>query len=483
MDGGHLDESTIARLLRTTPILLVLGLVLLLVRLSAGALQNDDTYFHLRFGSEFLDGWSARNPGSVTSAGTADWLPTQWLSQIGMGSVEDALGLPGVAFLSGLLFSTLVLTLYAVARQVANPGPSAVAVFLATVASSLSLSMRPQVFSFILVALIWWVWHRARTRAQIPWIVVPITWVWAMLHGMWPLGLIISLVAAVAIRLDGGTWQTFGRHVAVIVTAGVAAAFTPVGPGLYSAVVEVNGRGQYFDEWGPPEFLTPYGIAVVSMLGIVILVQARKPGSLDWFDVATLALAGAFAVYSMRTVAVAAVLATPLVAGSLQRLIGDRTPRMKTEWPMLGLGTAACLVLLAVTVPNAAALTPDQPDWLDDEMAALPAETRILNEQTRGGYLMWRYPDLDFVMNGYGDIYTTPELERMVDMIRVRPGWNESVRSTGAEIALVDPESALGYALRLCDWTALQTAKDLELLRAPERWSQNDACATGPTNK
>ena len=40
----------------------------------------------------------------------------------------------------------------------------------------------------------------------------------------------------------------------------------------------------------------------------------------------------------------------------------------------------------------------------------MPDGTRILNESVFGGYLMWRYPDLDFMFSGYGDIYTTDEL-------------------------------------------------------------------------
>src|SRR4051794_38575352 len=48
-------------------------------------MTNNDTYFHLRFGEEFLDGvWSLRHPGSPTSFGTNDWVPTQWLPQVAM---------------------------------------------------------------------------------------------------------------------------------------------------------------------------------------------------------------------------------------------------------------------------------------------------------------------------------------------------------------------------------------------------------------
>jgi hypothetical protein len=67
-------------------------------------LTNTDTYFHLRFGHEFLHGWSLRHPGSVSTFATADWVPTQWLSEIVMAKTEDWFGLPGVALVCpGLL--------------------------------------------------------------------------------------------------------------------------------------------------------------------------------------------------------------------------------------------------------------------------------------------------------------------------------------------------------------------------------------------
>ena len=65
-------------------------------------LTNTDTYFHLRFGHEFLDGgWSLCDPGSVSSFGTNDWVPTQWLPQVVMAQIEDWFGLAGVAWFQG----------------------------------------------------------------------------------------------------------------------------------------------------------------------------------------------------------------------------------------------------------------------------------------------------------------------------------------------------------------------------------------------
>ncbi len=53
-----------------------------------------------------------------------------------MASVEDRWGLPGVAWLSGLAFVALALTLYAVARRWVEPLLAAPLTALALIASS-----------------------------------------------------------------------------------------------------------------------------------------------------------------------------------------------------------------------------------------------------------------------------------------------------------------------------------------------------------
>ena len=48
--------------------------------------------------------------------------------------------------------------------------------------------MRPQVISYLLVAVTVGAWLRTRDDGRLRWWLVPLAWVWAMLHGMWPIG-------------------------------------------------------------------------------------------------------------------------------------------------------------------------------------------------------------------------------------------------------------------------------------------------------
>lgn len=461
--------SVVAR--RGLPLLLVVGTLVALVRAAAAPITNNDTYFHLRFGAEFLDGWSLREPGHVSSFESAEWLPTQWLPQVAMAWLERHLGLAAVAWLCGLLFIVLTLVLYFSARRFADPVVAAPVVVIGVFGCLAGLSMRPQLLSYVLVALTTVLWLRVRETARPPWLLVPLTWLWAMCHGMWPVGIVIGIAAVVGLALDRDVAPPrAARLLLVPVASAVVAALTPVGPGLYGAVLTVNSRADFFSEWGPPNFTRPNGWGVLVVLVLALLALALREGH-SWLEILLVGLGLAWAVYSLRTVPVAASLLVPLAALGLQRLIGPRSAPPRTERAVLLGAAAAGLVVLAVVAPRTASDPPADPAWLAPTLEALPAGTPVMEESVPGGYLMWRFPHLDLVSHGYGDVYTDAELERNVDIVTLAPGWVDQLEDTGARLAVLEPDSTLAYALReTLGWTVREDDEALQLLEAPDDW-------------
>src|SRR4249919_399251 len=229
--------------------LVVLGTLVTLVANCARTLTNTDTYFHLRFGQELLGGWSLRHPGSVSTFATRDWVPTQWLSEIVMAKTEDWFGLAEVAWLSGFLEIALFVTLYVVCRDRAEPLVAAALTATALFAMQNGLSMRPQVISYLLVAVVVGAWLRTARDGRVRWWLIPLVWLWAMLHGMWPVALVISGVAIVGLALDRTPLPVLARAAGATLASAVAAALTPVGPALYGAIAAVGSRRSYFVEW------------------------------------------------------------------------------------------------------------------------------------------------------------------------------------------------------------------------------------------
>ncbi len=458
-----------ARILTVLPVLVLLGTLGSLVFNCAITLANTDTYFHLRFGEEFLHGWSLRQPGSVSTFATADWVPTQWASEIVMTRTEQWFGLAGLAWLSGLLQIALFLTLYAAARRRADPLVAVSVTAAALYGMQASLSMRPQVVSYLLVVVVVAAWLRTRDDHRVRWWLIAVVWVWGTLHGMWPVAIVIGAVAVVGLALDRAPRGFVLRAALVPLGSAVAAALTPVGPSLYSAVSAVGARRLYFTEWGSPDWTSSSSLVLAALLAVtaVALWRCRRN---SWTELLLILLAGGFAVYSQRTVPIAASMLAPLAAAPLQALFGGRTPVVHRERVAVAGCAALTLVVLALLVPHTSGNPPDQPSWADPALSRLPVGTEVVDDWGWGGYLMWRYPQLDLMMHGYGDTFTTPELDRNISLIRLYPGWDTLLHDTGARVAFLRSDSRLAAELRVQGWRIVHDSDTFVMLRAPASW-------------
>jgi hypothetical protein len=450
---------------------LYFALLFVMVRQSAAPLSNTDTYFHLRFGSEFLHHWALWDPGSVSSFATASWVPTQWLPEVVMAKTDEWFGLAAVAWLYGLMLVSFLATLYFTARRWVGPLGAVALTASALFAASHALAMRPQVLSFLLVAVTAAAWLRTREDGRVRWWLIPLTWLWAMVHGMWPIGIVIGAVVVAAMAADRSFPRPTLRRMALVpLLSAVVAALTPVGPRLYGGLIAVQSRSTFFSEWGSPDFTDPACIVLAVLLAITVILFIRNH-SLDYVDFALLMLTAGCAVWSWRTVPVAAMILVPLAAvqaGKHRKL--ERAARR--ERVLVSGVSAVALALLAMAVPQTADHAPSQPTWVDPALRSLPAGTKVVNAWDWGGYLMWRYPQLDLLMHGYGDTFTVNELQRNTDIVELAPGWDTKLRETGCTIAVLRSNSSLAYALEHQErWTVLHRSANIMELQAPPGWS------------
>ncbi len=450
--------------------LVLVGILVSLVVNTARPLTNTDTYFHLRFGQEFLNGWSLRHPGSVSTFATQHWAPTQWLSEIAMAKTQEWFGLAGVAWLAGLLQVGLFLALYVAVRDHAEPVVAMPLTALSLYAMETGLSMRPQVISYLLVAVVVAAWLRTRRDGRVRWWLVPLVWLWAMLHGMWPVALAIGTVAVIGLALDRAPRGLVLRTAVVPVASAVAAALTPVGPELYTAVAAVRSRSRFFVEWGSPDWTSTYFLALAILFAVAVGAMWRRRHN-SWTELVLVLLAAGFAVYSLRTVPVAAAMIAPLAAGPVQSELGERPEVGRREWMAAAGGSVVALLALAIAVPHTSADPPHQPAWVDPALSHLPAGTKVLDDWGWGGYLMWRYPQLDLMMHGYGDTFTTAELTRNQGLVLLSPGWEDSLRAAGARVAVLRSSSWLADELVSMEgWRIVHDADTYVMLRAPASW-------------
>jgi hypothetical protein len=75
------------------------------------------------------------------------------------------------------------------------------------------------------------------------------------------------------------------------------------------------------------------------------------------------------------------------------------------------------------------------------------------------------------MMHGYGDTFTTAELDRNTRLLMVEPGWERDLRESGARVALLRPHTLLvSQLIGQEDWHVVHESDDLVLLKAPTTW-------------
>lgn len=462
--GGTTAESMVGRIV---PYLLLAGLGAVLLRNALTPVTNADTLFHLRFGHEFLGPWPLRDPGTVSSLATAPWTPTQWLPQVVMAQAETWFGMAGVSWLTTAQIMGFAAAVLVACRHRASLLVAATVTLLVAGVAAGGLSGRPQVLSYLFTAVTVDAWLRTRADGRVRWWLVPLTWLWAMCHGMWPVALVIGAVAVTGGLLDRSTTvRRATREAAVVAGSLVAAGLTPVGPALYRAVVAVGERSDYIPEWSRPDFLSPHQLVLVAMVAGYLLIRLRGP-AVSWTETLFLLLACAWAVYSARTAPTAAIVLAPLLASALQSVLPTRRrPVTRRERRTLIGAAAGLLALLAVVLPSTTVTAAPYPE-IDRALDAVPDGTVVLDEWTEGGYLLWRHPDLDIGMHGYLDTYTLGEIEAGQQLLAAGPGWTALLERSRARYAVLASSTPLVPALEARGWQIAARSGDVVLLHAP----------------
>jgi hypothetical protein len=450
-------------------------LVGLMVRMAVHAVQplsNADTWFHLRIGHELWGPWSLAHPGSLTRFASSPWVPTQWSTEMLMAKVEDWFGLPGVAWLYGLFYLVFVVVVYVVCRRRADPLVAALVTGVVVVGAAGALSARPQVLSLVLLAVTAERWSRAARDGRLPWLLVPLTWVWATVHGLWSAGVLLGFVMCLGIVLDSrGGRKAALRLFAVPALSLVAAALTPVGPRLLFSQIAVSQRAPLITEWAATSFRTPDAFAVAAMTGVLLLVWTRT-GRVRWTPLLVLLLACGWAMLVTRMVAFAAVLLAPLLAEALSGLRPARRPApgaVRAERVTVAAASAVILAGMALVAPHTAAAPGQVPARFAPRLAALPAGSPVLVEDPVGSWIEWRFPRLDPTFDGMLDPYPVRYIERFAAAHDVEHGWQRYVRDSDARVAVLVKGSALTDAMRhRLGWRQVQQDGQWVYLEAPE---------------
>src|SRR5665647_3533338 len=172
------------------------------VKLGIRQVSDPDVWWHLKTGAYVLSRWRFNGPDPWVPFSSRPFVLTQWLPEVVAQQGYVLFGLPAVAWLRCAAMLALISALVWAARQAADAVPAIMAAIAGLIGTGGSLSERPQLISFVLLAVTVGAWWKTAKDLRSRWWLAPMTLLWACSHGLWGVGVLIGLAVIAGLALD-----------------------------------------------------------------------------------------------------------------------------------------------------------------------------------------------------------------------------------------------------------------------------------------
>jgi len=432
--------------------------------------SDPSPWLHLKVGAFLLDGGRFGFPDPWAPFASKAYVPTEWLPAILGQEIYQGFGLPGIAWMRCAGILGLLSALVWSARRSADTVTAVLVSLVALVGAHDGLTERPQLIGFAFLAVAIGAWWRTALDLRPRWWLVPMTWLWACSHGLWSVGIAVGLLVITGLLLDHRLPRAMATRLLAIPLLSLAVAgLTPLGPRLLLSPLEVGrNASQFVGEWQPTSVHDPFAVVTLAMLGLVVLAWVRLRRRPQWWQIGLLVTGVAATLVMSRTIAVGALIATPLLAQEIQlyrgRPVVATTGRSRAAW------AALILVALVAAAPLSAARAQEPvavPQRLKPQLSLIPSGTVVLAQGDISGWLFWVDPGLRPVLDPRVEIYSPAHVRAFVSTMAARPGWRQFVNRTGAHYALVPSDSPIAAALvERAGWSQIGKDAGFVLLRA-----------------
>jgi hypothetical protein len=424
-----------------------------------------DLGYHLRAGrwmwtrARILD----RDVFTFTFEGDA-WLNQNWLTQLFFYKTWDVAGLEGLAaVIAGMFTAGFGLLFWICYRRTRDVRASAAAVVVAVLPSIYNTASRPQAVSWLLAAVVLLLLELARERPRLRLWIVPLTALWANMHGAFVIGLgfvAIDLVAAGWRARKSPQERRHARYLgATLAAASLAALVNPWGYRVYLYVAGIGTDAtirRSIEEWQPPALNDAAGILFFVSVGLTLLALLRAPTRFRLEDGLRILFGLALGVMAIRnglwwTLAAAPALATMATSASSRPRPAEAPKR-------------AHLALVGVVIAAAVLFSPWIRPQLVDENTPIAAATYLrgndlpgdmLNSQHFGSFLEWAAPGSPTFADSRIELFPAKLWSDYRHLVDAKPGWTEVAKRYGIRHFVLDADrhGPLHAALRTSgDW-------------------------------
>jgi hypothetical protein len=333
--------------IRLSHVWVATGVLIPVIVIAGSPLSAIDLAYHLRAGDIMLDTHAILRTDVFTAAAYGrPWLNQQWLAQIVMSAAFGLGGWFGLVALRAFLEALVLTFVFLACRAVGAATKRAAWLTLAGgVMLTAAFKLRPQLFGMVCFAVTAWLVARRRTHPGGVWLVIPITVLWANLHGSFFLAPLLLGLAWVEDR-----W-TRGRASSTLLLAGLgsllATMVNPYGYRVWSYAVGLATNPvirNSIEEWRPPTIETVTGIVFfLSIVVVAALLIARVRRPVPWGSLVPLVVFLAIALAALRGVWWWTMVVPIVLAG----VLSDRPARLERRDPS-GRVNAVIVALLAL---------------------------------------------------------------------------------------------------------------------------------------
>ena len=403
--------------------------LLIIAAVASRHILDNSFLWHIRAGSHQVDMGRVitEDPFSFRTVGEA-WRTQSWLAELLYAWLESLFGT--LAWVNWMTFITACVVMafagIAVYRNVRSPILTGFVLILTAWLMGPFVQPRPVIFSYVLLAALVVVLQH---RKSLAWVIVPIIWIWAAVHGSWVLG--GALVLLEWIRTKDRDLFFAGA------VAGLATLATAHGLGAWEIVLDFFGSRDalaLMEEWKAPEFgdvvQAPYFLIIV---GIVI---AAIRGKLSMRDLIVIVPFLFFGLTSRRAVVPAAIVLIPWAAMCLPEL-KPSSVRMGKPVVVASLGVLAFASLSPMFLAPLGVL--DDERFPSRPMVEAMGDDRAFHDDASGGYLIAaEWPNRLVYVDDRAELYGVDGLTPFHD---VRAGMYEAeFDAWDIDVALVKPD-------------------------------------------
>lgn len=409
--------------------------------------SDADMWWHLRAGEEMVRRGQilTQDVFSYTRSG-ATWINAFWLSDLGMYGLYRLGGLGSLSIASSLLgvitFGIILL------REPKISFLSAGSVILSALAAAPFWSPRPQLMSFLFLALLdYWITEVIKGKGPPLWLMPMFFALWANLHGgfIWGILLLIAYLAGELLEIliyRQNTWSIFRNLLLWTVISIPAIILNPNGIALWGLPFTTLKVSLIVQEWQSPDFhqLTLHPALWLLLLLFIATGFNRNRSSIpDLIKVTGFAY---LAFIAQRNIAPLAIVAAPVLISTLtnasnqlqntplgdflqQRVIKVGPPEI-SSWlkksinlglvGIIAFGAAIRVAFLAQPAEIQNGYPTQAVEWLQVH----PQSGHLFNSYNWGGYLLWTLPEIPVFIDGRTDLYGNDLTQQWQDVVNAK---------------------------------------------------------------